>query len=153
MRKRYGSWRARGLQSLVVELFEPYFAAGRGARQDCRRGVTLRIEALEERHMMSVVPASLATYSTDNSSGTSESTITVAGDTADEGTSVEVTINDTLVGNMAIDASGDGSLTVPTANLATTVAALIAVNIGSVGGVFATATGSTSNASLIFTAP
>ena len=151
MRKRQRSPRIRGLQSLVVELFEPYFA-GRGPGKEGRRGVTLRLKALEERHMMSVVPATMATYSTDNSSGTSESTISVTGDTADEGTSVEVTINDTLVGNLAIDSSGDGALTVPTANLATTVAAISAVNIGSEGGV-RHRQGSTSNASLAFTAP
>jgi hypothetical protein len=128
----------------MVDLFQSYFASGRAAGDGDRRSFRPRIEALEERHMMSVAPSSTATYQTDNSSGTAESIITVTGDTADEGNSVEVTINDTLVGTVAIDSSGDGTLTVPTSSLATTVAAAGAINMGSLSGTFAAAADSSS---------
>ncbi|HEX4142743.1 MAG TPA: peroxidase family protein [Pirellulales bacterium] len=107
--------------------------------------------------MMSVAPSSTATYQADNSSGTSDSIITVTGDTADEGTTVEVTIDDTLIGTIAIDGNGDGALTVPTSSLPTTVAAVSSIDVGSVSGTFAdtmnaaAAGGSSSSAAL--TAP
>ena len=97
--------------------------------------------------MMSVAPASTATYQTIDASGTPESVITVTGDTVDEGTTVEVAINDTLVGTVAIDASGDGTLTVPTSSLATSVAAVSAINVGSLSGTLAAA-GNSSSAEL-----
>jgi hypothetical protein len=132
----------------MVGYFHSYFAAGSALGHDGSRRFRPRVEALEERHMMSVAPSGVATYQTDNSSGTAESIITVTGDNAAEMSSVEVTINDTLVGTLAIDNTGAGTLTVPTSSLATTVGANSAINVGTLGGTFAAATSDSSASSV-----
>ena len=147
MRKHIPSWTARGIRSGLLGIIESMFASGRAVGFDGRRNFRPHIEALEERHMMSVAPSGVATYQSDNSSGTADSTIAVVGDTANEGTTVEVTINDTLVGTLAIDSTGAGTLTVPTASLATTVGPLSAINVGTLGGTFATGSSSDDSSS------
>ena len=84
------------------------------------------------------------TYQTGKLLGTTESVITVTGDTLDEGTSVALSIEGTPVGNVAINSSGTGTLIVPTSSLSTTVAAASTVTLGTLSGTFAAASSTSS---------
>jgi hypothetical protein len=83
------------------------------------------------------------TFQTGKLLGTSESVITVTGDTLDEGTSVALSINGVSVGIVAINSSGTGTLIVPTSTLSTTVAAGSTITLGTMSGTFAAATSAT----------
>jgi hypothetical protein len=85
------------------------------------------------------------TYQTGKLLGTKESVVTVAGDTTDAGTSVSVAVGGTTIGSVTLDSTGSGTLIVPTASVATTVAAGDAVTVGSFSGTFADSTTSTSS--------
>jgi hypothetical protein len=87
------------------------------------------------------------TYQTGSLLGTSESVITVTGDTLDEGTSVALSIDGTSVGTVAINSSGTGTLIVPTSTLSTTVAAGSTVILGTMNGTLAASTTTTSGGS------
>src|ERR1700722_4216162 len=104
MRKRRPFQTARGLRSGMLDVVQTYFAAPPGASRTIPRHFKPHLELLEDRHMMSVTPAVVVL------SGTAESVIAISGDTADEGTSVAVSIDDALVGTVAIDSTGDGTL-------------------------------------------
>jgi len=72
--------------------------------------------------------------------GVSETVFTITGDASAVGTSVPVSINGNLVGNVAIDSSGKGTLIVPTASLGTSLSAGLPVMAGTLTGALASAT-------------
>lgn len=77
------------------------------------------------------------TYQAGDLAGTAQSIITVTGDTIAAGTAVSVTINGLPVGTIIIGDNGTGTLVLPAASVATTVAAGSAVSVGTLDGTFA----------------
>jgi len=72
--------------------------------------------------------------------GVSETVITITGDASAAGTSVPVSVNGNVVGNVAIDSSGKGTLIVPTASLGTSLSAGLPVMAGALTGSLTSAT-------------
>jgi len=72
--------------------------------------------------------------------GVSETVVTITGDMSAAGTSVPVSVNGKVVGNVAIDSSGKGTLIVPTASLGSTLSAGLPVMAGTLAGSLAVAT-------------
>jgi len=71
--------------------------------------------------------------------GVSETAIKVTGDLSAAGTTVSVMIGGTAIGNVTLDANGNGVLVVPTANLGTTASAGTSISVGSLTGALAPA--------------
>jgi len=72
--------------------------------------------------------------------GVSETVVTITGDVSAAGTSVPVSVNGNVVGNVAIDSSGKGTLIVPTASLGSTLSAGLPVMAGTLAGSLTSAT-------------
>jgi len=72
--------------------------------------------------------------------GVSETVFTITGDASAQGTSIPVSVNGNVVGNVAIDSSGKGTLIVPTASLGSTLSAGLPVMAGTLTGSLASAT-------------